>query len=87
MSNDYKNGYREGFLDGFKAAKDNPYMTQPAVPNPSVPPTINSTRSLYGCHVCKLPPTELTGYCCARSDCPVKITSVSHSYAQTTIPV
>lgn len=52
MSEDYKNGYREGFLDGFKAAKDNPYMTQPAVPNtffsPKIPTSMPKSCSECG---------------------------------------
>jgi hypothetical protein len=32
MSEDYKNGFRDGFIEGFKALKDNPYMTTPSVP-------------------------------------------------------
>lgn len=85
MSEDYKNGYREGFLDGFKAARDNPYLTNPVVPNTFMSPTIPKPPSY--CSVCKMPCTEPWGYVCNRSNCPVKITSVSHTYAQTTIPV
>jgi hypothetical protein len=75
MSKDYKDGYREGFLDGFKAARDNPYMTQPAVPNTFLSPTIKPTQPRSGCGVCKMPFTEPWGYVCNRSECPTRVTS------------
>jgi hypothetical protein len=33
-NDDYKRGYREGFLDGFHAARDNPSLMSPNIPIP-----------------------------------------------------
>lgn len=77
MSDDYKNGYREGFLDGFKSARDNPYMTQPVVPETpyiNLPKTYQTTPPWNGCDVCKMPFTKPWGYVCARSNCPTRVT-------------
>lgn len=72
MSEDYKNGYREGFLDGFKAARDNPFLVEPVVPQPN---TFTPPKLPTGCSVCNLDFKGAWGYVCYRSNCPVRITS------------
>lgn len=42
-NDDYKRGYREGFLDGFHAARDNPSLMSPNIPIPK-PAMINCSQ-------------------------------------------
>lgn len=84
MSEDYKKGYRDGFLDGFKAAKDNPYMTQPAVPETPMPKSCTECGKSF---VDSMGRFVMMGYVCPNTKCPTKITVIGQSYAQTTIPV
>lgn len=69
MSEEYIRGYRDGFkdghLNGFKAAKDNPYLTQPNTSNPIPTTTI--------CSVCNIDFRGTWGYVCYRSSCPTRV--------------
>jgi hypothetical protein len=73
-SDDYERGYREGFLAGFHAARDNDSLMSPNIPIPRNIPIPGE------CSVCKIKWTDplgrsiAMGYACCRGDCPAKST-------------
>lgn len=85
---DYKRGYREGFMDGFKVAQENvrsPVQNSPNVyPNPPwnitcgggvvpVIPLKSTSVKTSGCSVCGIKFEGTYGYGCPRLDCPSKV--------------
>lgn len=63
-NDEYKRGYREGFQDGFHAARDNDSLMSPNIP------TINWKP--LDCSLCGITFKNLTGFVCARNECPVQ---------------
>lgn len=61
-NDEYKRGYREGFLDGFHAARDNPSLMSPNIP------TVNFAA--LSCQKCGIKFSNLTGYVCYVNGCP-----------------
>lgn len=61
MSDDYKKGYREGFCDGFEAAKKH---------NPVIPTKLNLSDMSTTCPKCSVSFKGPMGYVCGRTDCP-----------------
>jgi hypothetical protein len=67
-TNDYERGYSKGFLDGFQAARKDPNLVYPNVPN--VPTSLKNT-----CTVCGIDfGNKVWGYVCNVEKCPTKIT-------------
>ena len=62
---EYKKGYREGFLDGFHAARDNDSLMSPNIP------TIEFAA--VNCQKCGIKFSNLTGYVCYVNDCPTQL--------------
>ena len=77
MSDEYKNGYREGFLDGFKVAKDNLYMTTPSVP--VVQPYNKSCPQCGRSFVDSLGRPVPMGLVCTYIGCPQNVNSINVS--------
>lgn len=68
MEDEYQKGYRQGFLDGFHAARDNQELMSPNIPIPK--------NEYKGCHICGIDFTKAAwGYVCYQSNCPTRITS------------
>jgi hypothetical protein len=57
-NDDYKRGYREGFLDGFHAARDNPSLMSPNIPIPRAIPATSFDKS---CSMCGKPFVDSMG--------------------------
>lgn len=76
-NDDYKRGYREGFLDGFKAARDNDSLVSPNVPVQQSP--------IKSCPQCGRVFTDTLGrpipmaVVCSYVGCPQGITSIQIS--------
>lgn len=69
-NDEYKRGYREGFLDGFHAARDNDSLMSPNIPNNDW--TKPHTIMPWKCNVCGLTFQSLIDYVCPRGNCPTK---------------
>lgn len=80
-NDDYKRGYREGFLDGFKAARDNDSLVSPTVPVQQ----ITSKPAMIKCPQCGRSFTDSMGrlipmsVVCGHLGCPQGITSIQIS--------
>lgn len=61
-NDDYKRGYREGFLDGFHAARDNDSLMSPNIPIP------------MQCGICGMRTDAPMGLVCFHPNCPTKVT-------------
>jgi hypothetical protein len=64
-NDDYQRGYREGFLDGFHAARDNPSLMSPNVPTVKF--------AALNCQKCGIKFSNLTGYVCPDNHCPTQL--------------
>lgn len=76
-NDDYKRGYREGFLDGFKAARDNDSLVSPTVTVQQTP-----VKSCYQCgrsFVDSLGRPVPMAVVCSYVGCPQGITSIQIS--------
>lgn len=62
---EYKKGYREGFLDGFHAARDNESLMSPNIPTNDWKP--------FECSKCKITFSNMTGYVCPDNNCPTQL--------------
>jgi len=71
-NNDYRQGYKDGFADGYKKAKEDAGL-------PFYPPLIPSspTPTVAGCSVCKR--EGVWNIVCYHPQCPMRITSVSNT--------
>lgn len=68
-TNDYERGYSKGFLDGFEAARRDPSLVFPNVPNNGI------TQNLVGCKVCGIDFSKgVWGYVCNNPNCPTRVT-------------
>lgn len=70
MNEDYKRGYREGFLDGYEASKKAPQYPIPTTPLPEIP----IPKSWAPCSVCGMNMVGPMLYCCMNPSCPSKVT-------------
>lgn len=67
--NDYERGYSKGFLDGFQAARSDPSLVSPNVPNDG------AAKNITGCKVCSIDFSKgVWGYVCNHPNCPSRIT-------------
>ena len=67
--NDYERGYSKGFLDGFQAARNDPGLVYPNVPD------INPVQALTGCKTCGIDFSKgVWGYVCNHPNCPSRVT-------------
>ena len=72
-NDEYKRGYREGFLDGFHAARDNPSLMSPNIPIPQAIPK----PAIINCPQCGRSFTDSMGrlipmgVVCSHIGCPV----------------
>jgi len=62
-NDEYKRGYREGFQDGFHAARDNSSLMSPNIPMPQV----------KACYKCGINFANMTGYVCPDNRCPIQL--------------
>lgn len=70
---EWREGYSQGFSDGYEKAKRDFTDTKPYSP-PELWPEINTVNPKPGCRVCGIKWDKPMGYVCPRSDCPSKIT-------------
>ena len=63
---EYKKGYREGFLDGFHAARDNESLMSPNIP------TGKFATATLNCHKCGIRLDNAMGYVCPDNNCPTQ---------------
>jgi hypothetical protein len=69
VSDDYERGYSKGFLDGFAAARRDPSLVHPNVPNDGF------TEDMTKCRVCSIDFSKgVWGYVCNHPKCPTKVT-------------
>jgi hypothetical protein len=67
VSDDYERGYSKGFLDGFAAARRDPSLVHPNVPNDGF------TEDMTKCRVCSIDFSKgVWGYVCNHPKCPTK---------------
>ncbi len=64
-SDDYKRGYREGFLDGFHAARDNDSLMSPNIPTVKF--------AALSCQKCGISFGDMSGYVCPDIHCPTQL--------------
>lgn len=64
-TSDYERGYREGFLDGFQAARDNSSLMSPNIP------TVDLTK--LNCQKCGIKLSNMTGFVCPDNHCPSQL--------------
>jgi hypothetical protein len=68
-TDDYERGYSKGFLDGFAAARRDPSLVYPHVPNDGF------TEDMTKCKVCSIDFSRgVWGYVCNHPKCPTKVT-------------
>ena len=63
-NDEYKRGYREGFQDGFHAARDNDSLMSPNIPMHHFAP--------LRCTKCNILFSNMTGYVCGINECPTQ---------------
>lgn len=61
-NDEYQRGYREGYLDGFHAARDNPSLMSPNIPT--------GKFAALNCQKCGIRLDNPTGYVCPDNNCP-----------------
>jgi hypothetical protein len=72
-NDDYKQGYREGFLDGFHAARDNESLI-----SPNIPTTDWTDKLSANCKVCGIYLPGRNGLVlCNNNGCPNRSTIIS----------
>jgi len=71
-NDDFDRGYKEGYLDGFHAARDNESLMSPNIPTQFDLKTL----SPFVCPRCGIKQENMTGYLCPDNMCPVQFKSI-----------